>query len=242
MNDYQVQGFPGAAHIAQLKRPYFSPATFFPPQECKFPENKVPYVTGHVVYGYPKRPFHPQTSLGISTNPHIYTPTWVPITHLPLDYGYPKQENQQLDILPVHDLSVLPYHEIMELLGREDAALLFRARAMENWHEPIQKVMRDTLLEIEHQHRNDSINRAVGPLNAENETRDESQPDIQLQGKQSASRSHPGFPFLAIRNDAMRDTARKLAGYGEAELLRCLDCANRIFYQRANGTKSLDQK
>jgi hypothetical protein len=223
--------------------PQFSIVFEFPHQQQMFSRSQVPYLSGQGINGgYPVRPFQ-SSAPRFPASLNFHPPFWIPMTYPHVHHVYPHQIFQHTHMLQVYDLSTLPYHGIMELLGREDAALVFRFRATENRNEPIQNTMRATLDEIEEQYRDGAINRAAGPLNAENETGDEGR---QWTGnrrvRQSVTQFDASFPYLAIRNYAMLDTARRLASYDDARLFQCLDSAHHIFYQRANGTKRVDQR
>ncbi|KAF2432445.1 hypothetical protein EJ08DRAFT_695556 [Tothia fuscella] len=181
-----------------------------------------------------------QYPLGVQAFP---APLLIRSNHPSLPYSALRDPTQTQFHTQTQDLTELSFHAIMELLGREDTALLLRARILDHPHEPIQTAMFYTLQDIEHHYQNGTINRAVGPLNADNEFRDGGWLHA-VYGYEFASKSQSdrAYPFLAIRNDAMLDTARRLANYGEAELWRCLESAHQIFFQRSNGRKGLDQR
>jgi hypothetical protein len=124
---------------------------------------------------------------------------------------------------------------VMDTLGREDTALLLLARSETFDYDASRDAMQQVLAEIERDHHFGTINRAFGPLNAE--ACPPSAKDIEVKGAHHVSvRLDANFPLLDLRNDAMLDEARRLAGYDELQLRQVIQTAKHIKKTRGGGS------
>jgi hypothetical protein len=119
-------------------------------------------------------------------------------------------------------------------LGREDTALILLARSLDLPSETLKESIRILLQDIQRNHHFGSINRAFGPLNAE-----ENPPRSEIFNVTGDwwdfTWLRTNFPLLALRNDAMLEEAFKFSRLSEVQLERVVETAKRIKMIREGG-------
>jgi hypothetical protein len=122
----------------------------------------------------------------------------------------------------------------MEMLGREDTALLLLARTQDSPNESLEDIMQNLCAGIEQNVYFGTIDRTTGPLNAEENPPNNSD-GVFEDPVHDGAWIMVNCPMLAVRNEAMLEEARKLAGLDDDQLWRVVQAATDIKQIRESG-------